>query len=267
MADQVLVDVIDGVQIITIDRPNSRNAIDMKTAKAIGAAMQELDKRDDLRACVLTGTGSVFCAGTDLKAFVAGEPAPVVPGRGFAGFIESPPDKPLIAAVNGFALGGGMEIVLACDLVVADETAMFGLPEVKRALLAGAGGLMRLPRRVPYQLAMEMALTGEPISAAVAKQAGLVNRLTAAGESRTVAIELGQKIAKNGPMAVRSTKEILIKSRDWSSEEEFERMWEIYAPVRSSADAYEGALAFREGRAPRWGATHQDMPAYFAHRQ
>lgn len=252
--DRVLVEEDSGVLVVTIDRQHARNAINRATSEAIGMAMEELDRREDLSAAVLSGAGPVFCAGMDLKAFLAGEDVSL-PGRGFAGLVEQPPAKPLIAAVEGPAVGGGFEIVLSCDLVVASENARFGLPEVKRGLLAGAGGLMRLPRRVPYQLAMEMALTGEPLDAEAARAAGLVNRLVPAGEATRVAVELAKAIGANGPLAVRASKQIMSRAREWNSEEEFAKMREIYLPVRSSRDAREGALAFKEKRAPRWTAT------------
>ncbi|WP_371828085.1 crotonase/enoyl-CoA hydratase family protein [Rhodococcoides fascians] len=247
----VLVEQVDGVQVVTIARPEVRNAINTATAQAIADAMDELDARDDLVAGVIAGEGKSFCTGMDLKAFLAGE-KPSIPGRGFAGVAETPPAKPLIAAVEGHAIAGGFEIVLACDLVVASETAVFGLPEVKRGLLAGGGGLLRLPDRVPRALAVEWCLTGDFISAQEAKDAGLINRLTPAGEALDVALELAKRIAKNGPLAVRATKEIITKARDWSNDEQFAQMWKIYEPVRSSDDAREGASAFKEKRAPVW---------------
>ena len=160
MTDAVVTDVADGIAVITIDRPEARNAVNGEVARGIGAAIEELDARSDVRVLVLTGAGGSFCAGMDLKGFLAGD-APIAPGRGFAGITERPPLKPVIAAVEGYALAGGFEIVLACDLVVASEAARFGLPEVRRGLVAGAGGLLRLPRRIPYHLAMEIVLTGE----------------------------------------------------------------------------------------------------------
>ncbi|MDR7303928.1 crotonase/enoyl-CoA hydratase family protein [Haloactinomyces albus] len=247
----VLTEQIDGVQIVTINRPESRNAVNSATAEAIAAAMDELDNRSDLVAGIITGAGKGFCAGMDLKAFLAGE-RPSVPGRGFAGIVERPPDKPLIAAVEGHAIAGGFEIVLACDLIVASEEAVFGLPEVKRGLVAAGGGLLRLHERVPYHLAVEWALTGELIPARSAHEAHLINRLTAAGQARDTALELARTVACNGPLAVRATKEIIRASGDWPSDEAFGRQQKISEPVRSSADAREGALAFKEKRAPRW---------------
>lgn len=244
-------EVRGGVLVVTIDRPDVRNAINTVTAQAIADAMDQLDATPELTAGVLTGAGGTFCTGMDLKAFLAGE-RPSIEGRGFAGIAQTPPAKPVIAAVEGHAIAGGFEIVLACDLVVASETAVFGLPEVKRGLLAGGGGLLRLPERVPYALGLEWALTGDFVSAEQARDAGLINRLTAKGDALTTAIDLAQRIAKNGPLAVRGTKEIWTKARDWDNDERFERMWEIYEPIRSSDDAKEGATAFREKRAPQW---------------
>ncbi|WP_347957492.1 crotonase/enoyl-CoA hydratase family protein [Gordonia aichiensis] len=240
-----------GVLIVTIDRPEVKNAIDTATAQAIADAMDQLDREPELVASVLTGAGGTFCAGMDLKAFLAGE-RPSIDGRGFAGIAQTPPAKPVIAAVEGHAIAGGFEIVLACDLVVASETAVFGLPEVKRGLLAGGGGLLRLPERVPYALGLEWALTGDLVTAEQAREAGLISRLTPKGDALGVAVGLAERIAKNGPLAVRGTKEIWTRARDWSNDERFERMWEIYEPIRSSEDAREGATAFREKRAPVW---------------
>ncbi|MDQ7903812.1 crotonase/enoyl-CoA hydratase family protein [Phytohabitans sp. ZYX-F-186] len=239
------------VLLVTIDRPEVRNAIDTATAKGIAAALTELDERDDLSVGVLTGAGKGFCAGMDLKAFLAGE-RPSVPGRGFAGIVERPPDKPLIAAVEGFAVAGGFEIALACDLVVAAEDATFGLPEVRRGLLPGGGGLLRLPTRVPYALALEWILTGRRVTAREAHAAGLVNRLTPTGTALAAALELAQQIARNAPLAVRAAKRIVVESGGWPAEEAFARQQEIYEPVRSSQDAVEGARAFTEKRDPDW---------------
>jgi enoyl-CoA hydratase len=250
-ADPVLTEVVDGVLVVTINRPEARNAINTVTATAIGAAMDRLDEDPALVAGILTGAGGTFCAGMDLKAFLAGE-KPSIPGRGFAGIVEGPPAKPMIAAVEGYALAGGFEIALACDLIVAAEDARFGLPEVKRGLVAAGGGLMRLPARVPYHLAMEWSLTGDLVTAARAHEVALVNRLTAPGEALRVALELGRTIAANGPLAVRATKQIIVEAPEWSRAEMFDKQREISLPVRASEDAREGATAFKEKRAPRW---------------
>ena len=251
-ADDVVTVAADGgVAVITINRPAVRNAVNTATAEALAAALDELDERDDLVLGVLTGAGGTFCAGMDLKAFLAGE-RPVIPGRGFAGLVEHPPAKPLIAAVEGAAVAGGFEIALACDLIVAADNAVFGLPEVKRGLVATGGGLLRLPSRIPYHLAMRWGLTGETVTAAQAHAASLVSQLTAPGGALDGALALAAAIAANGPLAVRATKAIIAQSRDWSLLDGFTRQAEYADPVRSSRDAREGALAFTEKRAPAW---------------
>ncbi|NEM05659.1 crotonase/enoyl-CoA hydratase family protein [Geodermatophilus normandii] len=251
MSAEVRVERDGAVLVVTIDRPQAKNAIDTATAEGIGAAMERLDTDDSLFVGVLTGAGGVFSAGMDLKAFLAGE-KPHVPGRGFAGLVERPPAKPLIAAVEGPALAGGFEIALACDLIVAGESASFGLPEVRRGLLAGGGGLLRLPRKAGLPRATEWALTGDRISAADAHAAGVVNRLVPAGQALEAALELARQIAGNGPLAVQGTKRILSEGQGWPAEEAFARQWEVYAPIRASEDAKEGARAFTEKRAPVW---------------
>jgi enoyl-CoA hydratase len=218
---------------------------------AVGAALDELDRRHDLVAGVVAGNGPAFCAGMDLKAFLAGQ-RPVVAGRGFAGIAERGSDKPLVAAVEGYAVAGGFEIVLACDLVVAGRSAVFALPEVKRGLLAAGGGLMRLPQRIPFQLAMELALTGANLPAVRAHEIGLVNRLVDDGSAREESVALARTIAVNGPLAVRATKQVILNGLDWSAGEFFARQSAYSEAVRSSADAREGAAAFTEKRAPRW---------------
>jgi enoyl-CoA hydratase len=253
MSQNTRTDVVDGVLVVTIDRPDARNAIDTATAVEIGAAMDRLDDDPTLVAGVLTGAGGTFCAGMDLKAFLAGE-KPSIPGRGFAGIVEGPPAKPIIAAVEGYALAGGFEIALACDMIVAAEDARFGLPEVKRGLCAAGGGLMRLPERVPYHLAMEWLLTGEMIPATRAHEVALVNRLTPRGGALDAALELGRAISANGPLAVRATKKVVVDYREWPRAEMFDRMREITLPVRESEDAREGATAFKEKRPPEWKA-------------
>lgn len=247
----VLTEQVDGVQVVTINRPEARNAINTATAERIATAMEELDTREDLFAGVITGAGHSFCSGMDLKAFLAGE-RPSLPGRGFAGIVQQPPSKPLVAAVEGAAVAGGFEIVLACDLIVASETAKFGLPEVKRSLVAAGGGLLRLPERVPYHVAVEWALSGDLVTAQDAHDVHLVNRLTPPGQALETAVEMARGIARNGPLAVRATKEILTSARDWLSSEAFELQQKISEPVRSSEDACEGALAFKEKRSPVW---------------
>jgi enoyl-CoA hydratase len=236
--------------IVTLNRPTARNAVNQQLALEVAAAMDRLDADDSLTVGVITGAGGNFCSGMDLKAFLRGE-KPSAPGRGFAGLTIAPPAKPLIAAVDGFALAGGMEIALACDLIVAAKTASFGIPEVKRGLVARGGGLMRLPRQVPYRIAMELALTGAVISATRAEELGLVNRLTD-GPALPAALALAEEIAANGPLAVRASKQLIRQSRLWSEEEMWDRQATIADPVFASEDAREGPAAFAEKRPPVW---------------
>ena len=251
MSEPVLTEVSDGVAVITINRPEARNAVNGAVAQGMAAAIDGLDARADVRVLILTGAGGTFSAGMDLKAFLTGE-TPNVPGRGFGGLVQQPPSKPVIAAVEGYALAGGFELVLACDLVVASAEAKFGLPEVKRGLVAGAGGLLRLPARIPYHLAMEIALTGDHFSAAHLQAAGLVNTVVPAGQALAGARELAARIAQNAPLALAATKRVVVESRDWDSAVAFERQGEIIMPVFTSKDAMEGAAAFAEKRAPNW---------------
>jgi enoyl-CoA hydratase len=251
MSDSVLTEVDQGVLVVTINRPEARNAINTETAVAIGEAMERLDDDRSLVAGVITGAGGTFCAGMDLKAFLAGE-RPSIPGRGFAGIVEQPPVKPIVAALEGYAIAGGFEIALACDMLVAAEDAKFGLPEVKRGLVAAGGGLLRLPQRVPYHLAMEWSLTGELIPAQRGYEVGLVNRITPKGGALDEALRMATAIAANGPLAVAASKRILVEAPEWPAAERFDRQREINEPVRSSEDAREGATAFKEKRAPRW---------------
>lgn len=251
MSDELLVEYREGIQILTINRPQARNACTKAVAEAMAAALDELERRDDLRLAILTGAGGTFCAGMDLKGFLKGE-RPSLPGRGFAGLTEAPPSKPLIAAVEGYALAGGFELVLASDLVVAAQNAQFGLPEVKRGLVAAAGGLLRLPYQLPERIAMELVLTGDMCDAQRAHAYGLVNRLTPPGEALAGALELAQRIVANGPLAVAASKRVMKASRDWTQADMFARQREITEPVFASADAREGAAAFAEKRQARW---------------
>jgi enoyl-CoA hydratase len=251
VADEVLVEAADGIAVITINRPQARNAVNRAVATQIAGALDDLDARPDVNALVITGAGGTFSAGMDLKAFAAGE-VPTAEGRGFGGITERPPAKPVVAAVEGYALAGGFELALACDLVVASEEATFGLPEVTRGLVAGAGGLLRLPARIPYHIAMEIALTGDRFPAARLHAAGLVNRLVAPGLALAEARALAARIAQNAPLALAATKRIIMESADWPSTEAFARQGEIAGPVFLSADAMEGAVAFAEKRAPVW---------------
>ncbi|MDX6724256.1 MAG: enoyl-CoA hydratase [Solirubrobacteraceae bacterium] len=247
----VLTERRGGVLLITLNRPEARNAVNLAVAEGVAAALDELDGDPGVTVGVLTGAGPGFCAGMDLKAFVAGE-RPFLPDRGFAGIVRRGARKPLIAAVEGFAVAGGLEIALACDLIVAARGARLGIPEVKRSLVAAAGALRRLPRRVPYGVAMEMALTGEPIAAERGYELGLVNRLAEPGGAVQAAIELAGAIAVNGPLAVTATKAILERQADWPEDEFWDRQGEIADPVFGSDDAREGAIAFSERREPVW---------------
>ncbi|MEV1004361.1 crotonase/enoyl-CoA hydratase family protein [Nonomuraea sp. NPDC050202] len=251
MSDEVLVEESGNVAILTINRPKARNAINGAVARGVAEALDTLDARPDISAYVLTGAGGTFSAGMDLKGFLSGD-FPVVKGRGFGGLTEAPPKKPLVAAVEGYALAGGFELALACDVIVASSESKFGLPEPKRGLVAGAGGIMRLPRRIPYHVAMEMALTGDHYEAARLYELGLVNRITEPGAALEGALELARKIAANAPLALAATKKVVIESQDWSLEEMFEKQGAIINPVFGSKDAMEGAAAFAEKRAPRW---------------
>lgn len=251
MTDSVLVERRDRILIVTINRPEARNAVNKAVSQGIADAVDQLDSDDSLSVGIITGAGGNFCAGMDLKAFVAGENV-VVPGRGL-GFTQTPPRKPMIAAVEGFALAGGTELVLATDLVVAGRSAKFGIPEVKRGLAAGAGGLFRLPRRVPYQVAMELALTGDSFTAEDGYRYGFVNRLVDDGSALDSALELAQKITANGPLAIAASKQVIAASAGWGSDEEaFDKQGALLAPVFVSKDAIEGATAFAEKRAPVW---------------
>lgn len=249
--EPVLVEAFGGVLTITLNRPHARNAINAAVAGALASALDRLDTDDEVRVGILTGAGGTFSAGFDLKAFLAGERAGV-PGRGFAGIVERPPDKPLIAAVEGYALAGGFEIVLACDLIVAAQTARFGLPEVKRGLLATGGGLFRLPERIPYHHAMELALTGEPIDADHADRLGLINRVVPEGQALASASDLAARIASYAPMAVSAAKHVVAQARHWPASERFARQLPLREAILNSADAREGALAFAEKREPHW---------------
>ncbi len=253
-AQDVIVEREGPVLIVTINRPKLRNAIDRATSQAIARAMDELDDDPALTLGILTGAGGHFCAGMDLKAFLRGERVELE-GRGLAGIVETPPRKPLIAAVEGYALAGGCEIALACDLLVAADNAQFGIPEVRRGLIAGSGGLIRLPQRIPRQIALEYALTGELMPAAQARQWGLVNRLTAPGGALDGARALARTIAANGPLAVRMTKRVMAESPAWPAAQVWSRQRELLEQIIASNDAREGALAFSEKRAPRWTGT------------
>ncbi|RST87699.1 crotonase/enoyl-CoA hydratase family protein [Aquibium carbonis] len=244
-------DISDGVLVVSIDRPERRNAIDRATSEAIADAMDQLDADDSLRVGILTGAGGNFSTGMDLKAFLAGERVEL-PGRGLAGIIKTPPEKPLIAAVEGYALAGGFEIALACDLIVASHSARFGLPEARRGLIAGSGGLIRLPERMPRQIAMECAMTGRMIEADEALRWGLVNRLVETGEAVAGALALAAEICLSAPAALIASKRIVARAGRWPEETLWQRQDELLEDIINSRDAREGAAAFAEKRDPVW---------------
>lgn len=251
MADELLVETSGRVLIMRINRPEVRNAINGATARAIATAIDELESDDSLSVGVITGTDEYFCSGMDLRGFLSGD-LPSIKGRGFAGFVEKPPTKPLIAAVEGFALAGGCEIAIASDLIVAGESARFGLPEVKRGLVPTGGGALKLARQLPHHVALELLLSGDPISAERAHHFGFVNRLTSDGKALVEALELAEVLAGNGPLALEAIKRIVRESPDWTVEEAPSKQREIGIPVFNSNDAKEGAKAFTERRAPQW---------------
>lgn len=250
-AEAVLTERRDNVLLITLNRPEVRNAVNAALAEGIGKALEELDADEDLSVGVLTGAGGFFCAGMDLGAFVKGE-SPWYGDRGFAGITQRSARKPLIAAIEGFAVAGGMEIALACDLIVAARGAKMGIPEAKRSLIAAGGALLRLPRRMPYHLVMELALTGDPFPADRFYELGVVNRLVEPGAAVEAALELAARLGKNGPLALIASKQILQEQFDWSSAEMWEKQGAITGPVMTSEDAKEGASAFKEKREPVW---------------
>jgi enoyl-CoA hydratase len=250
MSDPVLTEVRGNILIVTLNRPEAKNAANKALAEGVAAAMDRLDSDNDLRVGIITGAGGTFCSGMDLKGFLAGE-TPQIPGKGFAGLTEAPPAKPLIAAVDGYALAGGFEIALACDLIVANKDSKFGIPEVKRGLAAAAGGLVRLPRQIPQRLAMELALTGEFVSAQRAYEMGLINRIVE-GVALEGALQLAEAISANGPLAVAASKQVIREQQDWSQAEQWKNQYALTAKVFTSSDAREGAAAFAQKRAPNW---------------
>jgi enoyl-CoA hydratase len=250
-ADAVLAERRSNVLLITINRPDVRNAVNGAVAEGIANALEQLDADDQLAVGVLTGAGGYFSAGMDLGAFVKGE-SPWFGDRGFAGIAQRSARKPLIAAIEGFAVAGGMEIALACDLIVAAKGAKLGIPEAKRSLVAAGGALLRLPQRMPYHVVMELALTGDLLPADRFYEFGVVNRLAEPGTAVDVAIELAERLAKSGPLAVIASKRILQEQYDWSTAEMWEKQGAISGPVFASEDSKEGASAFKEKREPVW---------------
>jgi enoyl-CoA hydratase len=250
-SDPVVAEPRGDVLLITINRPEVRNAVNGAVAEGIAGALDRLDGDDGLSVGVLTGAGGFFCAGMDLGAFVKGE-SPWFGDRGFAGIAQRASQKPLIAAIEGFAVAGGMEIALACDLIVAAKGAKMGIPEAKRSLVAAGGALLRLPQRMPYHVVMELALTGDPMPAERFHEFGVVNRLAEPGTAVDVAVELAERLARSGPLAVIASKRILQEQYDWSTTEMWEKQGAISGPVFASEDSKEGANAFKEKREPVW---------------
>jgi len=239
--------------VITINRPDARNAISPEVAQGIEDAIDRLEGDDQLRAGVLAGAPPVFCAGADLKAIGAGHAAQLSTERGgFAGLIRRERTKPLIAAVDGPALAGGLELALSCDLIVASEAATFGMPEVRRGLIAGAGALFRLPSKLPFNLAMEYVLTGAPFDVEVAHRHGLVNRVCPTGDALAVALELAERIAENAPVAVRLSRQVMIETHGLADEQAWVFSDQANEEVMSTEDIAEGIRAFVEKRAPKW---------------
>jgi len=251
MADEVLLEQRDQILTITLNRPEARNAINLAMAQALDEALSAAENDDAIAVVVLTGAqDKAFSAGMDLKAFARGE-APFTP-NGFAGITERSFAKPLLCAANGSAFAGGFEVVLSCDLVVAADHALFGIPEVQRGLFAGAGGLLRLPRRIPRAIATQMALTGDPITATRAYELGLVTAVVPGDQVMATARALAERIAANAPLAVRLSKAILRDTMDMTEAQGWVRNNASFETVASSADALEGAIAFAEKRPPRW---------------
>lgn len=239
------------ILIITINRPAAKNAINAEVARHIAAAVDELDASPELRAGVITGAGGNFSAGMDLKAFVSGE-SPFIDGRGLCGISVTPPRKPLLAAVEGWALAGGFELLLACDLIYAGEGARFGVPEVKRGLVAAAGGAYLLPQRISSPAALELLLTGDPIGADRALALGLVTRVTPDGGALEEALRIADRIAANGPLALEVTKQIARSAETWGTVNGWAAQDAMAHRAMTSRDAAEGATAFAEKRPPVW---------------
>lgn len=245
-----------GYAVVTLNRPQAMNALSTQLRRELAETVDRLEADPEVRVLILTGAGRGFCGGLDLKELGGGAAETTLaygsgkdldPVSSLARF-----NGPVIGAINGAAITGGFELALACDLIVAAEDAKFGVPEVKRGLVAGAGGVIRLPRRIPYHVAMEYVLTGDMMTAADAHRFGLVNRVVPKGQALQAAIELANRITANGPLALIASKRVVVESADWSLQEMWAKQAEIINPVFTSADAREGAAAFAEKRAPVW---------------
>ena len=251
MADELLRERRGHIELLTINRPEARNAMNRACAIALSDALDEIETDDDVWVVVLTGAGDkAFCAGMDLKGFAKGEfPAT---DKGFGGLTQREFPKPLIAAANGSALAGGLELMISCDMVVAADHAKFGIPEASRGLVAGAGGLIRLPKRIPLTIAYEMALTAEPLDAARAYELGLVNRVVPGDQVLPTAMALAERIAKNAPLAVRTSKDVMRRAVELSEADAWVINNAAFGAIGRSSDAMEGAIAFAEKREPNW---------------
>jgi enoyl-CoA hydratase len=249
--DILLREVRGEVLLLTLNRPEAKNAFNAALSQALSDALDAYEADPALRVCVLTGAGGSFSAGMDLKALLKGENSSTEKRGGF-GIMARPPSKPIIAAVEGYAVAGGMELALCCDLIVATEASKLGIPEVKRGLVAVGGALFRLPKRIPYHVVMELALTGELVTAERCRELGLVSRVVPPGAAVSAALELAQRIAQNGPLAVAATKQILQRSLEWSEEAAWKEQHKLARTALRSQDAKEGARAFAEKRAPVW---------------
>lgn len=249
----VLTEQQGNLLIIRLNRPQARNAVNGDLAKGVEAAIDELENNDALTAAVLAANGPVFCAGADLKLIAAGRDAELATERGgFGGLVRRKRTKPLVAAVHSSAFAGGFELVIACDMIVAAHGIQFGLPEVKRSLVALAGGLVELPALIGEKLAYEVALTGDPIAVERLHQVGFINRLVAADQVVTEAIKLATAICDNGPLAVRASKRIIAEGRDIATDARWKMANDVGYPVFRTEDAKEGARAFIEKRKPVW---------------
>ena len=239
------------VLVLTLNRPQAKNSFNAALSQALSDALDQFEADPSLRVAVLTGAGGSFSAGMDLKALLKGEQS-ATPKRGGFGIMARPPEKPLIAAIEGYAVAGGMELALCADLIVATESSKLGLPEVKRGLVAVGGGLVRLPSRIPYHVVMEIALTGDLVPAQRLHELGLISRVVPTGQALTAAIELAERIASNAPLALNATKQILTHARDWNEAEAWSEQRKLARTALMSQDAKEGARAFAEKRAPVW---------------